>query len=183
MSSKKPSSNKSQMAGTDTLDRGNTNLKLQSLETFRDDATDQALRTNQGVKIADNQNTLKAGSRGPSLLEDFIMREKITHFDHERIPERIVHARGTGAHGYFQAYKSHSALTKAGFLQDPGKQTPVFVRFSTVQGPRGSGDTVVTFAVLRSSFSPTKATSTWSATTCRYFLYKMRSNFLTSFMP
>lgn len=142
MSSKKPSSNKSQMAGTDTLDRGNTNLKLQSLETFRDDATDQALRTNQGVKIADNQNTLKAGSRGPSLLEDFIMREKITHFDHERIPERIVHARGTGAHGYFQAYKSHSALTKAGFLQDPGKQTPVFVRFSTVQGPRGSGDTV-----------------------------------------
>ena len=142
MSSKKPSSNKSQMAGTDTLDRGNTNVKLQSLETFRDDATDQALRTNQGVKIADNQNTLKAGSRGPSLLEDFIMREKITHFDHERIPERIVHARGTGAHGYFQAYKSHSALTKAGFLQDPGKQTPVFVRFSTVQGPRGSGDTV-----------------------------------------
>ena len=142
MSSKKPSSNKSQMAGTDTLDRGNTNVKLESLETFRDDATDQALRTNQGVKIADNQNTLKAGSRGPSLLEDFIMREKITHFDHERIPERIVHARGTGAHGYFQAYKSHSALTKAGFLQDPGKQTPVFVRFSTVQGPRGSGDTV-----------------------------------------
>ena len=142
MSSKKPSSNKSQMAGTDTLDRGNTNAKLQSLETFRDDATDQALRTNQGVKIADNQNTLKAGFRGPSLLEDFIMREKITHFDHERIPERIVHARGTGAHGYFQAYKSHSALTKAGFLQDPGKQTPVFVRFSTVQGPRGSGDTV-----------------------------------------
>ena len=142
MSSKKPSSNKSQMAGTNTLDRGNTNVKLESLETFRDDATDQALRTNQGVKIADNQNTLKAGSRGPSLLEDFIMREKITHFDHERIPERIVHARGTGAHGYFQAYKSHSALTKAGFLQDPGKQTPVFVRFSTVQGPRGSGDTV-----------------------------------------
>ncbi|WP_348984565.1 catalase HPII [Pseudomonas fragi] len=142
MSSKKPSSNKSQMAGTDTLDRGNTNVKLESLETFRDDATDQALRTNQGVKIADNQNTLKAGSRGPSLLEDFIMREKITHFDHERIPERIVHARGTGAHGYFQAYKSHSALTKAGFLQDPDKQTPVFVRFSTVQGPRGSGDTV-----------------------------------------
>jgi catalase len=93
MSTKKPSSNKSQMAGTDTLDRGNTNVKLESLERFRDDATDQALRTNQGVKISDNQNTLKAGARGPSLLEDFIMREKITHFDHERIPERIVHAR------------------------------------------------------------------------------------------
>ena len=132
----------SQMAGTDTLDRSNTNDKLESLDKFRSDATEQALRTNQGVKISDNQNTLKAGARGPSLLEDFIMREKITHFDHERIPERIVHARGTGAHGYFQAYESHAALTKAGFLTDPSKITPVFVRFSTVQGPRGSGDTV-----------------------------------------
>ncbi len=135
MSSKKPSSNKSQMAGTDTLDRGNSNVKLDSLETFRDDATDQALRTNQGVKIADNQNTLKAGARGPSLLEDFIMREKITHFDHERIPERIVHARGTGAHGYFQAYKSHSDLSKAGFLQDPGKKNPGFCAFLDRPGP------------------------------------------------
>jgi len=142
MSTHKPPVNKSQLAGTDTLDRGNTNDKLESLEPFRSDATEQALRTNQGVKIADNQNTLRAGARGPSLLEDFIMREKITHFDHERIPERIVHARGTGAHGYFQAYEAHSALTKAGFLQDPSKKTPVFVRFSTVQGPRGSGDTV-----------------------------------------
>jgi catalase len=140
--SKKPTTDKSQMAGTDTPDRANTNAKLDSLEKFRSDATGQALRTNQGVKIADNQNTLKAGPRGPSLLEDFIMREKITHFDHERIPERIVHARGTGAHGFFQAYENHSTLTKAGFLQDPGKKTPVFVRFSTVQGPRGSGDTV-----------------------------------------
>jgi catalase len=140
--SKKPTTDKSQLAGTDTLDRANTNAKLDSLEKFRSDATGQALRTNQGVKIADNQNTLKAGPRGPSLLEDFIMREKITHFDHERIPERIVHARGTGAHGFFQAYENHSELTKAGFLQDPGKKTPVFVRFSTVQGPRGSGDTV-----------------------------------------
>ncbi|WP_260524735.1 MULTISPECIES: catalase HPII [Pseudomonas] len=132
----------SQLAGTDTLDRANTNEKLESLEKFRSDATEQALRTNQGVKVSDNQNTLKAGARGPSLLEDFIMREKITHFDHERIPERIVHARGTAAHGYFQAYESHAALTKAGFLTDPSKITPVFVRFSTVQGPRGSGDTV-----------------------------------------
>ncbi|WP_460410887.1 MULTISPECIES: catalase HPII [unclassified Pseudomonas] len=142
MMSKKPTTDKSQMAGTDAPDRANTNAKLDSLEKFRSDATGQALRTNQGVKIADNQNTLKAGPRGPSLLEDFIMREKITHFDHERIPERIVHARGTGAHGFFQAYENHSTLTKAGFLQDPGKKTPVFVRFSTVQGPRGSGDTV-----------------------------------------
>lgn len=133
---------KSELAGTDTLDRGNTNAKLDQLEQFRSDATNQALRTNHGVKIADNQNTLKVGSRGPSLLEDFIMREKITHFDHERIPERIVHARGTAAHGYFQTYEDHGALSKAGFLRDPGKKTPVFVRFSTVQGPRGSGDTV-----------------------------------------
>jgi len=142
MSNKKPQAPKSAMAGTDTLDRGNTNAKLESLEQFRSDATEQALRTNQGVKVSDNQNTLKAGARGPSLLEDFIMREKITHFDHERIPERIVHARGVGAHGYFQSYENHAALTKAGFLQDPQKKTPVFVRFSTVQGPRGSGDTV-----------------------------------------
>ncbi|AZL66277.1 catalase HPII [Pseudomonas oryziphila] len=143
MASKKaPQPKESQVAGTDTPDRANTNAKLQSLEAFRSDATGQALRTNQGVKVADNQNSLKAGARGPSLLEDFIMREKITHFDHERIPERIVHARGAGAHGYFQSYGCHAELTKAGFLQDPEKITPVFVRFSTVQGPRGSGDTV-----------------------------------------
>ncbi|WP_323114990.1 catalase HPII [Pseudomonas guariconensis] len=143
MPSKTPDSPRdSQLAGTHTPDRANTNAKVQSLENMRSDATGQALRTNQGVKIADNQNTLKASMRGPSLLEDFIMREKITHFDHERIPERIVHARGTGAHGYFQSYGCHEALTKAGFLQDPQKITPVFVRFSTVQGPRGSGDTV-----------------------------------------
>ncbi len=132
----------SEAAGTQTPDRANTNTKLQSLEADRSDATGKALRTNQGVRIADNQNTLKAGDRGPSLLEDFIMREKITHFDHERIPERIVHARGTGAHGYFQSYGNHAELTKAGFLQDPEKVTPIFVRFSTVQGPRGSADTV-----------------------------------------
>src|SRR5687768_9370346 len=98
------------------------------------------LTTNQGTAINDNQNTLKAGQRGPSLLEDFIFREKITHFDHERIPERVVHARGTGAHGYFQVYEPMAELTSASFLQDPSKQTPVFVRFSTVAGSRGSTD-------------------------------------------
>jgi len=100
----------------------------------------QFLTTNQGVKINDNQNTLKAGERGPSLLEDFIMREKIMHFDHERIPERIVHARGSAAHGYFELYESMSKYTRAGFLQEPGTRTPVFVRFSTVAGFRGSTD-------------------------------------------
>jgi catalase len=98
------------------------------------------MTTDQGLKINDDQNSLKAGERGGTLLEDFILREKITHFDHERIPERIVHARGTAAHGYFQVYKPMAQYTKAGFLNDPELKTPVFVRFSTVAGSRGSTD-------------------------------------------
>jgi catalase len=100
----------------------------------------QSMTTNQGLIVADDQNSLKSGTRGPTLLEDFVLREKITHFDHERIPERIVHARGSGAHGYFQAYRNCSDLTSAGFLQDPSIKTPVFVRFSTVAGGAGSSD-------------------------------------------
>jgi catalase len=99
------------------------------------------LTTNQGLRMNDDQNSLRVGPRGPTLLEDFHFREKITHFDHERIPERVVHARGSAAHGYFQAYRSASDITKASFLQDPSKQTPVFLRFSTVAGSRGSADT------------------------------------------
>jgi catalase len=99
-----------------------------------------ALTTNHGIPISDNQNSLKAGARGPTLIEDFVLREKITHFDHERIPERIVHARGSGAHGYFQVYESLSDITKAAFLNDPKVKTEVFVRFSTVAGGAGSGD-------------------------------------------
>ncbi|MCP8467583.1 catalase HPII [Pseudomonas sp. ZM23] len=132
----------SQMAGTQTIDRSNSSDKQEQLERYREDATDQALTTNTGTRISDNQNTLRAGVRGPSLLEDFIMREKITHFDHERIPERVVHARGAAAHGYFESYGDWSDLTKAAFLSGNGVRTPVFVRFSTVQGPRGSADTV-----------------------------------------
>jgi catalase len=98
------------------------------------------LTTNQGLPISDNQNSLKGGSRGPTLLEDFILREKITHFDHERIPERIVHARGSAAHGYFHPYKSMKHVTSAGFLSDPKIKTPVFARFSTVAGGAGSVD-------------------------------------------
>ncbi len=116
------------------------NAKLQSLARHTTDATGALMTTDHGVKINDDQNSLKAGERGPSLLEDFILREKITHFDHERIPERIVHARGSGAHGVFKLYKSQSALTKAGFLNDTSIETPVFVRFSTVAGSRGSSD-------------------------------------------
>ena len=100
----------------------------------------RTLRTNQGIPVANNQNSLKAGPRGPVLLEDFVLREKITHFDHERIPERIVHARGTGAHGYFQCYQSCGDISKAAFLQDPRLKTEVFARFSTVAGGAGSGD-------------------------------------------
>jgi len=99
------------------------------------------LTTNFGQPVADNQSSLKMGLRGPALLEDFILREKITHFDHERIPERIVHARGSAAHGFFECYESLAQFTKASFLAEAGKQTPVFVRFSTVAGERGSTDT------------------------------------------
>src|SRR5882724_9513910 len=108
------------------------------LTRVRVDSGGRVLTTNQGVRVADNQNSLKAGLRGPSLLEDFILREKITHFDHERIPERIVHARGSGAHGYFECYKPLGSLTRASIFAEGGKRTPVFVRFSTVAGERGS---------------------------------------------
>ncbi|MEJ7822508.1 MAG: catalase [Chitinophagaceae bacterium] len=116
------------------------NDKVVALQQNTVDAEGQFLSTNTGLRINDDQNSLKAGDRGPTLLEDFILREKITHFDHERIPERVVHARGSGAHGVFQVYESMSKYTKANFLQDPSIQTPVFVRFSTVAGSRGSTD-------------------------------------------
>jgi catalase len=112
-----------------------------SLESKRVNSEDQILTTNQGVPVANNQDSLKAGLRGPTLLEDFILREKITHFDHERIPERIVHARGSAAHGYFEAYEALTVLTRAAPFTGAGKKTPVFVRFSTVAGERGSADT------------------------------------------
>ena len=117
------------------------NMTNGPLDRIRVDSGGQALTTNQGVPIADNQNSLKAGLRGPALLEDFILREKITHFDHERIPERIVHARGSGAHGYFECYEPLTKLTRASLFAEAGKRTPVFVRFSTVAGERGSTDT------------------------------------------
>ncbi len=111
------------------------------LDRVRVDSTGQRLSTNQGVPIATNQHSLKAGLRGPALLEDFILREKITHFDHERIPERVVHARGSAAHGYFECYESMAHVTRASLFAEAGKRTPVFTRFSTVIGERGSPDT------------------------------------------
>src|SRR5512140_876814 len=115
--------------------------KQKQLESFSQ-TPENLLTTNQGLAIPDNHNSLKAGVRGPTLLEDFILREKITHFDHERIPERVVHARGAGAHGYFELAKSVVEYARADFLQEAGSRTPVFVRFSTVAGSRGSADTV-----------------------------------------
>ncbi len=105
------------------------------------DADHPVLTTNHGTPIADNQNSLKAGPRGPVLLEDEILREKIHHFDHERIPERIVHARGSAAHGYFECTESLSNITSADLFQKKGQRTDVFVRFSTVAGGAGSVDT------------------------------------------
>jgi len=142
------------IVGASTASEANGNDKLGSgapspgqnptvgpLDRVRVDATNRPLTTNQGVPIADNQHSLKAGLRGPTLLEDFILREKITHFDHERIPERIVHARGSAAHGVFTCTKALGAVTRASLFAEVGKDTPVFVRFSTVLGERGSTDT------------------------------------------
>lgn len=120
----------------------NENSKNEQLENFREDPDAQFMTTDQGLRVSDVDNSLTAGSRGPTLMEDFLFRERMTHFDHESIPERVVHARGAGAHGYFQPYEPLTEYTKAKFLSDPSVKTPVFVRFSTVVGSRGSADTV-----------------------------------------
>ena len=116
--------------------------KQRQLDQYRVDDNGKKMTTNQGLRVSEDEHSLKAGTRGPTLMEDFHFREKMTHFDHERIPERIVHARGSGAHGYFQVYEPMTEYTKAKFLQDPSVKTPVFVRYSTVAGSRGSADSV-----------------------------------------
>lgn len=120
----------------------NENSKDDQLNVFRVSNEGEKLTTDHGVRLSNTDDSLKAGERGPTLMEDFHFREKLMHFDHERIPERVVHARGFGAHGYFQVYEPMTEYTKAKFLQDPSVKTPVFVRFSTVVGSRGSADTV-----------------------------------------
>jgi catalase len=115
--------------------------RQKQLEAFTQ-GPESLLTTNQGVVLPDNHNSLKAGLRGPGLLQDFILREKLTHFDHERIPERVVYARGSAAHGYFELTRPLVEYTKADFLQEVGGRTPVFVRFSNMLGSRGSADTV-----------------------------------------
>ncbi len=123
--------------------RGDTDPKQRQLDPLRQDRESGYLTTQQGVRVDHTDDALSVGARGPTLLEDFHAREKITHFDHERIPERVVHARGAGAYGYFRPYDDSLAeYTVAKFLTDPGTRTPVFVRFSTVAGSRGSADTV-----------------------------------------
>ncbi|ARI75767.1 catalase [Halobacillus mangrovi] len=122
--------------------REHKNKKDAQLEKDRVEDKGKKLTTNQGLKMAEDEFSLKAGERGPTLMEDFHFREKMTHFDHERIPERIVHARGFAAHGEFELYKSMEKYTKADFLTDTSKKTPTFVRFSTVAGNRGSAETV-----------------------------------------
>jgi catalase len=117
------------------------NKKTQDLTNFHMETNGQSMTTNQGIRVEHTEDSLRAGLRGPTLMDDFHLREKIMSFDHERIPERIVHARGAGAHGVFELYESQSKITKAKFLQDTSRQTPVFVRFSTVAGSRGSADT------------------------------------------
>ena len=114
--------------------------KISQLQNDMTDATGKPLTTRQGLKVNDTNNSLKAGPRGSTLLEDFLLREKITSFDHERIPERIVHARGSGAHGIFELYETQEKFTKAGIFNDTSRKTPVFVRFSTVAGSKGSSD-------------------------------------------
>jgi catalase len=119
----------------------NERSKDEALAKERSNPTGQRMTSDQGIPIEETDNSLRVGARGPTLLEDFHFREKLMRFDHERIPERVVHARGSAAHGYFQPYESLAELTKAKLFQDPSKKTPVFVRFSTVAGSRGSADT------------------------------------------
>ncbi|MER6493425.1 catalase [Streptomyces griseorubiginosus] len=131
------------MDRTDQDAAASADRKQRQREAFHaDDPAAGPLTTDQGVEVDHTDDSLTAGERGPTLMEDFHFREKLTHFDHERIPERVVHARGAGAYGYFQPYESCAEFTRAAFLQDPAVRTPVFVRFSTVQGPKGSADTV-----------------------------------------
>jgi catalase len=153
-SASNPETTRTRTDGSSTSnDEGETfdeRSKHDQLDGVRENPEGEQLTTDHGVKVSDTDNSLKAGERGPTIMEDFHFREKMTQFDHESIPERVVHARGTGAHGYFLPYEDPdlgeyddiSELTKAGLFQDPDQKTPVFTRFSTVVGSRGSSDTV-----------------------------------------
>ena len=146
------------------------------------DGDHAVMTTAQGIPLADNQNSLRPFLRGPTLIEDFILREKITHFDHERIPERIVHARGSAAHGYFELSRPLDRYTTARILTEKGKRTPIFCRFSTVAGGAGSVDTPRDVRGFAVKFYTRKAIGISSATTFRSSSSRTRSNSPTSSM-
>ena len=143
------------------------------------ESEESTLTTQQGIPVADDQNTLRIGARGPALLEDFHFREKLFHFDHERIPERVVHARGYGAHGFFELTDSLSDVTRADIFQRVGERTEAFVRFSTVAGSKGSFDLARDVRGFAVKLYTKQATGIWSATTSRFFSSRTPSSFPT----
>jgi hypothetical protein len=144
------------------------NATIEPLDRVRVDSSGRHLTTNQGVPVADNQNSLKYGVRGPALLEDFILREKITHFDHERIPERIVHARGSGAHGFFECYEPISRRSpRPRRSRPPARSRRCSCASPPCRASAAPRTRRATCAASPSSSIPTKATGTWWATTSR----------------
>jgi len=162
----------------------NVDLKSISLNSFRvqDAMPGNPITTNFGTRAGNDSDSLKVGPRGPFLMEDFLFREKTTHFDHERIPERVVHARGFGAHGYFQLYESLERYTKAEFLRNTTAQTPVFVRFSTVIGFKGSPDTPRDVRGFATKFYTSEGNIDLVATIFPSSSFKMQSSSQISFM-
>ncbi|AMW20024.1 catalase family protein [[Mycobacterium] chelonae subsp. bovistauri] len=160
------------------------NPKQEQLDTARVGRGSGYLTTQQGVRVDSTDDALAAGARGPTLLEDFHAREKVTHFDHERIPERVVHARGAGAYGYFEPYDDWlSDFTAAKFLTTPGQRTPLFVRFSTVAGSRGSADTVRDVRGFATKFYTPQGNYDLVGNNFRSSSSRMASNFQISSMP
>lgn len=162
--------------------RVNEHSKDEQLEQYRTDNSGKKMTTNQGLRVSEDEHSLKAGVRGPTLMEDFHFREKMTHFDHERIPERVVHARGYGVHGFFQVYEPMTEYTRAKFLQDPSVKTPVFVRFSTVAGSKGSADTVRDARGFATKFYTEEGNYDLVGNNIPVFSFRMRSNFRIWFM-
>lgn len=156
--------------------------KDQRLYEFHVRPDGEFLTTNQGVRVSHTDDSLKAGERGPTLMQDFHLREKITHFDHEEIPQHVVHARGSGAYGYSRVFEPLDEFTPAGFLTEPARTTPVFVRFSQLLGGKGWADTVCDVRGFATKFY-TQEGATWSATTCRFSSCKTRSSSWTWFTP
>lgn len=157
--------------------RVNEHSKDEQLEQYRTDNSGKKMTTNQGLRVSEDEHSLKAGVRGPTLMEDFHFREKMTHFDHERIPERVVHARGFGVHGFFQVYEPMTEYTRAKFLQDPSVKTPVFVRFLRLRVLKAPQTRCGMPEALRQNFILKKETMTLWEITFRCFSFRTQSNF------